>query len=147
MLLAVDDPGGEPVAEQVAGAGSVPPVVRLRVDAVQVVQATRELELRRIDDQVVVGTHEAVAVDSPAMAADGHREQAQEADAVSVVSEDEFPVYRAGRHVKETVGKSRAQNARHRSKLAGELGADHVCGHPGTHSSHRACPIPARPKV
>jgi hypothetical protein len=147
VLLAVDHPGGEPVAEQVPGAGSVAPVVRLRVHAVQVVQATGQLELGRVDDQVVVRAHEAVAVDSPAMAPDGDSEQTQEADAVGVVAEHELSVHRARGHVKEAVGKGRAQNPRHRPKLAGEFGADHVCGDPGTHSSHRACPFPARPRV
>jgi hypothetical protein len=147
VLLAVDHPRGEPVAEEVPGAGSVAPVVRLRVHAVQVVQATGQLELGRVDDQVVVRAHEAVAVDSPAVAADGDRQQAQEADAVGVVAEHELSVHCARGHVKEPVRKGCPENARHRSKLARESGADHVCGHPGTHSSHRACPIPARPRV
>jgi hypothetical protein len=118
VLLAVDHPGGEPVAEQVPGAGGVAPVVRLRVDAVQVVQATGELELGRVDDQVVVRAHEAVAVDSPAMAADGDREQAQEEDAVGVVAEGVLRVHRSRRDVEQAVGKRPPQTSRHRSKLA-----------------------------
>jgi hypothetical protein len=146
VLFAVDHPGGEPVAEQVPVPG-VPPVVRLRVDAVQIVQAVGELELGRVDDQVVVRAHQAVAVDSPGVAANRDREQTQEEDAVGVVAEHELPVDRPRGHVKEAVRKGGSQDARHRSKLPRRSGADSGCGQPGAHSSPGACPIPARPRV
>jgi hypothetical protein len=117
VLLAIDDPGGEPVAEEVAAAG-VPSVVRLRVDAVQVVEAAGELKLGRVDDQVVVRPHEAVGVNAPFVPADRDDEEAQEEDAVGVVAEHELRVNCPCGHVKEAVREGRPEPARHRSKLA-----------------------------
>jgi len=69
VLVAVDDPRGEASSPQMAVA-AVAEVEPLRVAAVQVLHAARELLLRRLDEQVVVGAHQAHRVHAPAVAVD-----------------------------------------------------------------------------
>jgi len=69
VLVAVDHPGREASAPQVAMA-TVAEIECLRIAAVQVLHAARELLLRRLDEQVVVGAHQAHRVHAPAVAVD-----------------------------------------------------------------------------
>ena len=65
MVLVPNDPGGEPVAEQVAR--PIPPLVeRLRVDAVQPLHAGGERSQLRFDHGVVVRAECAPRVQRPA---------------------------------------------------------------------------------
>src|SRR5205085_6398906 len=77
----------EALAEQVAPA-LVTAVERLRVDAVQALHSGGEVLELRLNDEVVVVRHQAEDVDSPVVAVDDGREQAQEEAALIVVQED-----------------------------------------------------------
>ena len=87
VVFVLDEPGREALAEQVAPA-LVAAVERLRVDAVQALHSGGEVLELRLDDEVVVVRHQAEDVDSPVVAVDDGREQAQEEAALIVVQED-----------------------------------------------------------
>jgi len=70
-----------------------------RVVAVQVAHPEIQVCLPGLDDQVVVVAHQAVAVDSPAIAAGDACKEVQEDDAVFCVVEDEHAAVAARRDV------------------------------------------------
>jgi len=77
VVVVLDDPAGEALAEEVAPA-LVAAVERLRVDAVEAVHAVGEAPELGLDDQVVVVRHQAEGVDAPVVPLDGLSEQAEE---------------------------------------------------------------------
>jgi len=77
VVLVLDDPAGEALAEEVAPA-LVAAVERLRVDAVEAVHAVGEAPELGLDDQVVVVRHQAEGVDAPVVPLDGLSEQREE---------------------------------------------------------------------
>jgi hypothetical protein len=72
VLVVADHPAREARSEDVS-VPAVAGVEALRVDAVQVLHAGREPLRRRLDDQVVVGAHEAERVALPPVARDDER--------------------------------------------------------------------------
>jgi hypothetical protein len=134
MLLAVDQPGGEAIAEDMAAA-LVAAVEALRVRAVQTVHPRGELDSAGRDDEVVVRTHQADRVDAPAVPLDGGGKDAEEIAAVLVVEEDEGGEDADGDHVVRPVRKDAATNSGHAAKLAGEAAAERAAG-TSSHSRH-----------
>ncbi len=65
-------------------------VERLRVDAVQISQASPEGRLRRLNEQVVVVSHQDIGVDPPAERLDHATQSRQEALPILVVAKDLF---------------------------------------------------------
>ena len=69
----------------------VPEVVGLRVAAIQLPHAEREIRLRRLDQQMIVIVHQTVGMAHPPIAIDNMGQQAQPLQAVPVVSHDVLP--------------------------------------------------------
>ena len=94
----------------------VPVVERLRMDAVQAVEHTRNRLHGALDDGVVVVRHQAVRDDlEPSFAREPAEERVEEAVVVDV-AEDQAPVDPARRDVEATVSWKRAAGlTRHRS--------------------------------
>jgi hypothetical protein len=65
MVLVTDDPGGEALCEQMTAAG-VARIVLSRVDAIEPAKSVRQVARRAFDDQVVVGSHQAIRADAQA---------------------------------------------------------------------------------
>jgi hypothetical protein len=59
--------GFEPPLKQMAHL-RMPPVVVLRIAAIQLPHAKREIRLRRLDEEMIVIVHQAVGVADPAIA-------------------------------------------------------------------------------
>jgi len=85
--LVAHDPGSEPAFEDVPAA-PVPSVEQLRIAAVQALHAGREAGGGRLDDEVIVGVHQAVRLDAPAELPRGSREHVEEVQPVDVIAED-----------------------------------------------------------
>src|SRR5919201_4588847 len=66
LLVALDQARAETAAEDVVGA-AVDFVERTRVAAVQVAHSLRQVRLGRLDDEVVMVSHQAIGVDAPAI--------------------------------------------------------------------------------
>jgi hypothetical protein len=112
VVLVFDHPGCEAVGEQV----SEPPVAfveLLCVAAVQEAESPRERVPRGVEDEVVVGGHEAEGVDRPVEPLDASPEMREELAAVGVVSEDRAAVDAARDRVEVPVGEQHAWQARH----------------------------------
>jgi hypothetical protein len=87
VLLGLDDPGSEAVAEEVAAA-VVTAVERLGVDAVDALHAERQAPELGLDDEVVVVRHQAEHVHAPVVAANLRGEQGEEEPPLVVVQKD-----------------------------------------------------------
>jgi hypothetical protein len=112
MLLVLDQPGGEAVAEHVAPA-PVLRVVALRIPAVQELHPRGELEAGALDDEVIVRPHQAQRVDVPVEAFHRPQEEGEEVEPVIVVAEQpDLGDGQAG-GVVDPVRKQRARLARH----------------------------------
>jgi len=94
VALTLDRPRGEAVGEQVSVA-PVALVERLRVTALQTLDATRELRPGAVEDEVVVRRHEGEGVERPAVALGARPQVGQERAAVGVVAEDRAAVHAA----------------------------------------------------
>jgi hypothetical protein len=130
--LVLDDAGGEAVAEDVAVAG-VAVVVVAGVALVEALHSGGEVGLRRLEDEVVVGAHEAERLHIPAEAFD-HVEQDQQEGAVVVdVAEEERVGDRAGGRVIEAVGQFAAGDSRHGDQRRSAIAVPGRCGRIGTH--------------
>jgi hypothetical protein len=115
VVVGVDDPRGVAIAPQVA-ATLVAPVERERVRPVQQVHPAGHRLDGRLEDEVVMGRHQAVRVDVPAEALDAVPHERKEAPAVKPVAEDGSVVDAEGRDVEDTVGQDRPKEARHRAE-------------------------------
>ncbi len=91
----------------------MPVVEPLRVVAVEVLDSRRELELRRVEDEVDVVPHQAEGMAVPRVTLDGVGEEAEIGEPVVVVAEDPGPVDAAGGHVKVAVRQVGTKDARH----------------------------------
>jgi hypothetical protein len=146
MFVALDDPGGEAVAEEVAAA-LVAAVEALRVDAVQTLHALGEAAELRLDDDVVVVRHQAEDVAAPLVTRDHVGEEAQEEAAFVVVQEDRGTGYSTHRHVVDAGIRELAPRApRHAATLAA-FAIAHASrrassGQTATLSSHPTRPFP-----
>lgn len=87
VLVGLDHPGGEAVAEEMSCA-VVATVEGLRVDAVQALDAVREAPELRLHDEVVMVRHQAERVDSPLVTADDVCQEAEEEPALVVIEID-----------------------------------------------------------
>ena len=94
VALAPDRPRGEAVCEQVSEA-PVALVERLRVAALQALEATREVRPRAVEHQVVVRRHEAEGVERPAVPLRARPQMGQKRAPVGVVAEDRAAVHAA----------------------------------------------------
>jgi hypothetical protein len=94
-------------------APAVADVEPLRVPAAQVLHTGRQLRLRRLDDDLVAFSRQAVAMDLPAVSCDGSREDLDERDVVDVFAHDVGAVDADRRDVEEAVRELRAANPRH----------------------------------
>jgi hypothetical protein len=117
VVLVPHEPAVEAVPEQVAGA-LMTVVEALRVEAVQTVEAGGQARPERLDDKVVVRSHEAEGMAAPGETIYAVAKQAEEEHAVDVVPEDGATVYSPGCDVVDTVGKIAAKRSRHARKLA-----------------------------
>jgi hypothetical protein len=91
----------------------VPTIEAQGVRAVQVLHPGRQALSRRLDDEVVVRTHQAEGVAVPGVAIDNQREQREEVPSVVVVQVDEPPEDRSGGDVEDPVRQVATANARH----------------------------------
>jgi hypothetical protein len=112
VALPVDGSRGEAVGEQVAEA-AVPLVERLRVAALEPLDAAGELGLRAVEDEVVVRRHQAERVHRPAIALGARVDVGEEEAPVVVVAEDRAAVDPARHHVEVPVRKRGSWHPRH----------------------------------
>jgi hypothetical protein len=91
MVFALDRPGRKPVSEEVAES-DMTLVEPLCVAAVEALNPARELDPRRVKNEVVVRRHEAQRVDDPPVALCAGTEVRKEDASVYVISEDRAPV-------------------------------------------------------
>jgi hypothetical protein len=104
VVVVLDDPRGEALAEEVAPA-LVAAVEGLCVDAVEAAHAVGEAPELGLDDQVVVVRHQAEGVDAPVVALDGVGEQGEE-EAVFVGCQEGGGLRHAARgHVVDAFGR------------------------------------------
>jgi hypothetical protein len=112
VALTVDRPRREAVGEEVPEA-SVPLVERLRVAALEALDAARELGLRAVEDEVVVRRHQAQRVHRPAEPFGARVDVGEEEAPVVVVAEDRAAVDAARHDVEVAVRKRGSRDARH----------------------------------
>jgi hypothetical protein len=112
VALPVDRSRGEAVGEQVAEA-TVALVERLRVAALEALDAARQLGLGAVEDQVVVRRHQAERMHRPAEALGAGADVCEEEPPVVVVAEDRAPVHAARHHVEVPVRKRGSRHPRH----------------------------------
>jgi hypothetical protein len=113
MILVVDDPGGEALAEQGTSA-FVACVVLAGEVAVQPVERRGEHLVRALDGRVVVRPHQAVGMEGQAGAPDRPSEVEQEEEIVAVVVKQHRLLDRVGRDVEVAGRQVRAANTSHR---------------------------------
>jgi len=65
----------------------VPPIILLGVDPVELSHASREVSLRGLDHQVIVGIHEAISVTKPIEPLDHGMEDVQKQLSIGIVFE------------------------------------------------------------
>lgn len=106
----------EAAPEEMAGA-PMAAVELLRVETVEALESPGQALLRRLDDQVVVSSHETEGMASPFLAPDRFGEKAEECDSIGVVAEDLNAVYSARGHVVHPIGKVSPKWARHVSTV------------------------------
>jgi len=112
MVLVADDPGGETLCEQVTAA-CVARVVLSRVDAVEPAKSVREVARRAFDDQVVVGSHQAVRADAQTEPLRETPHQGDEEAPVSVVPKDRDLMHRVRGDVEHAVRQRASRDPRH----------------------------------
>ncbi len=127
VAVALDEPGGEAVAEEVAPA-LVPAVERLSVGAVQALQAVREAPELRLDDEVVVVRHQREGMNAPLVPLDFAGEQAEEEAVVVGVAEGRRARDASRGDVVDALRRELAARSPHAATLARVLGR----GCPGT---------------
>jgi hypothetical protein len=149
VLVAVDDPRGVAIAEQMAAA-LVPSVEGERVGSVQPLHTACHRLDARLEDEVVVRRHQAVRVEAPPETADAVGEEREEPAAVEPVAEDRRVVDAEGRHVEDAVRQLRAEDAGHARNVCRRRVGHDPRGPKVTLSSRRTGPLPptlwVRPK-
>ena len=146
VLVAVDDPRGVPIAEEVAPA-FVAPVERQRMRAVEAVHAARHGVDRGLEHEVVVRRHQAVRVEIPAEALDAVPEELQETRAIESVPEDRALVHAERRDVEDAVRQDGAKDSRHRRSVRCRRRPLNPRGRQDTLSLRRTRPFPPTPRV
>jgi hypothetical protein len=119
LLLGLDQDRVEAASEHVVAA-PVALVEGARVGAVQVAHAVGEVRRRRLDDEVVVVSHQAANVDAPAVTPFDAPENVGPDDPVPVVEDDRELVVPACRDVVDRAGREVAAGTAHPVNLAGE---------------------------
>jgi hypothetical protein len=112
VILVVDDPGGEALAEEGAAA-LVPGVVLACVVAVQPVERRGQHLVRALDQHVVVRPNQAVGMEREAGAPDRPAQVEHEQEVVAVVVEQHRLLDRVGGHVEEPGREIGAAQASH----------------------------------
>jgi hypothetical protein len=112
VLVRVDQPGGKPVAEDVA-LSLVASVERLRVPAIQAMEAGRELRSGGLDDEVVVRPHETEGMDTPLEPLADLGEQSNEVPPVIVAGEQPALVDRVTGDVVDAVRELASERSGH----------------------------------
>jgi hypothetical protein len=112
VALPIDRSRGEAVGEQVPEA-AVALVERLRVAALETLDAARQLRLSAVEDEVVVRRHQAERVHRPAEALGAGADVREEEAPVVVVAEDRAAVHAARHHVEVPVRKRGSRHPRH----------------------------------
>jgi hypothetical protein len=143
VALVLDRPRREAVCEEVPEA-PVALVERLRVAALEPLNAPRELGLGAVQDDVVVRRHEAERVQRPAVSLGARPHVGQERAPVVVVPENRAAVHAATGDVEVAVRKRGSENARHASIQAALGPPQGACGRTGALSAHLA---PSHPDV
>jgi hypothetical protein len=115
LLLRLDHARPETAPEDVVAA-IVALVEGPRISAVEIAHPVGEIGPRRFDDQVVVISHQAARVDTPAVAPRDAAKDVDEDGAVRVVHDDRRLVVAARRHVVVRAGGEVAGCATHRSR-------------------------------
>lgn len=82
--------GFEPPLKQMAHS-RMSPIVVLRIAAVELPHAQREIRLRRFDEEMIVIVHQAVGMAQPAVAIDDVGQNREPLGAVAVVGHDILP--------------------------------------------------------
>jgi hypothetical protein len=116
VLFVVDDPGGEPLAEECSLAAE-PGVVLPGVVALDPLHGPREVFDPGVDERVVVRAHQAVRVEPEAPPPNALREQPDERPVVVPVAEQPGFVDGIPRQVEVAVGQLTAEDSGHASTL------------------------------
>jgi hypothetical protein len=130
VLLVVDHPGGEALAEECA-ATSVAGVVLSRVVALVPLGGPREVFRTALEDRVVVRPHQAVDVVAEVEADERSAEQRQEQQPVEGVQEERSLVHAVRGHVEVAVRQLGAKDSSHAPTVRLQPGPD---AHRGTSS-------------
>jgi hypothetical protein len=117
MALVLDHAGREAVPEEVSGA-RVAAVEDLGVHPVQALEAGRETFPGRLDEDVVVRSHQAEGMAAPAVTARRLGEDAEKRAAVVVVTKHRRAVDSPGGDVVDAVGEVSSQHPRHAARMA-----------------------------
>ena len=112
VILGVDHPGGEALGEEMA-APAVAGVVLPGVVALEPLECARELLGPRIDDGVVVGSHQAVRMKPQVEASRDRPEKENEEAAVGIGAEEVDLLHRARGDVEIAIRKLGAEQSRH----------------------------------
>jgi hypothetical protein len=116
VALGLDEAGLEPISEEVTPA-FVPLVEPLGVDPVEPMNAARESDEGRCDDEVIVIRHQAEGVTPPLEALRRVREEADEEAVVVRVAKDFSARDAACRYVVRAVSQEFSRAARHGSTV------------------------------
>jgi hypothetical protein len=87
MRLSLDEDGFEPALEDVPGP-FMPAVEMLGVKAVQGLHSPAQRRARRLHQEVVVVSHQAIRVEEPGLVSDDRGEEVQKMAAIRLVAED-----------------------------------------------------------
>jgi hypothetical protein len=135
VALAVDDTRFEPAGEEMAEA-AVSFVEPSGVAAVQALETSRQVDARRMENQVVVRGHQAERVDHPAVALHAELHESQERSPILVVAEDRAAVDASSDDVEVAVRERASKDARHGGiEAPGNLRVGR-CGQLGALSAH-----------
>src|SRR5215210_2184063 len=103
MVGALYEPPVEPTLEQMPALG-VPPVEPLGVPAVEPLHSLGDVRLRRLDQEMEVVGHQAIAVAPPAVPPHHGFQELDEGGVVGVVVEDRLPTIAPRDHVIDAAG-------------------------------------------
>jgi len=121
--------------EEVASA-LVPPVEALRVPAVERAHTSRNVRVRRLDQEMEVVSHQAIGEALPVEPHNRATEPVEEGQAIECIGEDWGAAIAACRHVIEAAGYLKPWLSSHRVDLTSGNGRRQVDGTGSTHCRH-----------
>jgi hypothetical protein len=107
-----DEDRGEPSQEEMPDP-MMPTVVRLRVAAIELAHAEREIGLRRFNEQMIVVIHQTVGVAKPPVPIDDVGQQRQPLRPITVIVHDVLPGIAPTRDVVDGSGEFETKRTRH----------------------------------